>query len=124
MRIATIIISIFLTITMLFVSLRVSITYAYYYIDTANFIERLCENKDKPQLECNGKCHLKKVAKKNTPNEQTPTKLVDFKELILFVNHQKKYSINLIFLKKIETTNYNNLYTYTSIDSLYRPPQV
>ena len=109
---------------MLFVSLRVSITYAYYYIDTANFIERLCENKDKPQLECNGKCHLKKVAKNNTTNEQTPTKLIDFKELILFVNHQKKYSINLIFLKKIETTNYNNLYTYTSIDSLYRPPQV
>ena len=124
MRIATIIISIFLTITMLFVTLRVSLTYAYYYMDTASFIERLCENLDKPQLECNGKCQLKKVAENNTTNEQTPAKLIDFKELILFVNHQKNHSINLIFYKKIEATNYNNLYTYTSITSLYRPPQV
>jgi len=124
MKIASIIVSIILTLTMLFACMRVSLTYAYYYLDTANFIERFCENINKPELKCNGKCHLKKVTENNTTNEEAPAKVIDFKELLLFVNHQKKYSVNLIFLKKIETTNYNNLYTYTSTNSLYRPPQV
>lgn len=123
MRIATIIISVFLTLTLLFVSLRVSLTYAYYYLDTANFIERLCENKDQPKLECNGKCHLKKVAKNNTTNEQTPAKLIDFKELILYVNYQIKYSLIVFSPKKNQTTNYNNLYAYIITYSFYHPPQ-
>ncbi len=29
----------------------------------------LCENKDKPELECNGKCHLKKQIQENTEDQ-------------------------------------------------------
>ena len=45
------------------------ISYAvnYEYIST-----ELCENKDKPEMACNGKCHLKKELAKedNKPNNQ------------------------------------------------------
>ena len=47
-----------------------TLTYAYYNLDTVGFIEKLCENKDKPELQCNGKCHLKKVVENNTNNDK------------------------------------------------------
>ena len=37
-------------IVMLFNSIRISFTYLHYYLDPAGFIEKLCENKDKPEL--------------------------------------------------------------------------
>ena len=62
-----------------------SLTYAYYNIDTVGFIEKLCENKDKPELQCNGKCHLKKVVENNTNNDKQPIKAVNLKDITLFV---------------------------------------
>lgn len=32
----------------------------------------LCENKDKPELKCNGKCHLKKELTALEPKQETP----------------------------------------------------
>jgi len=74
MKISSIIISVVLSSLILFSSLRVSFTYAYYELDPIGFIENLCENKDKPELACNGKCQLKKVAEDNSENQQIPTK--------------------------------------------------
>lgn len=31
-----------------------------YLVNKAEIIEQFCENKEKPQLQCNGKCHLAK----------------------------------------------------------------
>lgn len=94
----------------------------YNYIATV-----LCENKDKPYLECNGKCYLEKQLKevnhdnhehKSTvpqinfddypvsPLDQLSYQLKDFKEL----NSEKSYFVN-----------------FTSQDffkSVFKPPQV
>jgi hypothetical protein len=34
--------------------------------------KNLCENKDKPMLHCNGKCHLRKQLAKEDKKENTP----------------------------------------------------
>ncbi len=45
--------------------LYVPLTYAYYYADQSYFIAQFCDNIDKPEMKCNGKCHLKEVTEKN-----------------------------------------------------------
>ena len=111
MKICSYIVSLVLILLLLFNSTRVSITYAYYNLDPVSFIEVLCENKDKPELECNGKCHLKKVAQSQDKDHKAPESIIDFKELILFTStfepvtfQHKKY------LKKQNPTVYQNLY--------------
>ena len=42
-------------------SLYKGLVYTYYVCNKAYIIEQLCENKAKPALKCDGKCHLKKV---------------------------------------------------------------
>ena len=56
-----------------FQTLYQGLVYSYYVCNKAYIIEQLCENKNQPQLKCDGKCHLKKVLQvqaKKTPQEQ------------------------------------------------------
>ncbi len=124
MKIGSIIISMTLSSLILFSSLRVTVTYAYYELDPIGFIEKLCENKDKPELECNGKCHLKKVVEDNTENQQTPTKYTSLKELTLFVIDKLEFNFVKINKKENKNFDYKNLYAFSSIPQIDRPPQV
>lgn len=55
-----------------------------------DIIEKLCENKDKPELQCNGKCYLMKEIKKldenltSDSNENVPNSLPYIKSLEFF----------------------------------------
>ena len=52
--------------------LRPYLPYIDYYVNQAYIAEELCENKDKPALQCHGKCHLKKEIKKVTKEQESP----------------------------------------------------
>lgn len=124
MKLFSSILSLLLIAIILFNSLRVSFTYVYYFADTASFIERLCENKDKPEMQCNGKCHLKKVTQNNNTNDdKVPFKEIDFKEVILYVVQQVSFNFINFTVKKKDISNYNNLYAYSLISTLYHPPE-
>ncbi len=41
---------------------------ANYYINFQYYAEVLCDNKDKPELQCNGQCHLKEELKQTENN--------------------------------------------------------
>jgi len=123
-KIVSSILSLLLIAIILFNSLRVSFTYAYYYADTAGFIERLCENKDKVEMQCNGKCHLKKVTQDNSANDdKVPFKDINFKEITLYVVTQNTFSFINALVKKNKVSAYNNLYAYSIDTSLDHPPQ-
>ncbi len=67
--------------------LKTYIPYVNYYINYTYISENLCENKDKPEMECHGKCHLEKTIKeadeKESPVKGTPTlvKIINFQEV-------------------------------------------
>ncbi len=124
MRISSIVISIVLSTLILFSSLSVTITYAYYELDPIGFIEKLCENKDKPELACNGKCHLKKVAENNTDNQQEPAKSTTLKEITYYVAKKLEYTLIKINKEEYQYFDYKNLYAFSSINKIDRPPQV
>ena len=125
MKISTYIFSIVLTTLLLFNSTRVSLTYAYYELDPIGFIEALCVNQDKPELECNGKCHLKKVGQSQDKEQNTPESIIDFKELILFSDTIKSIVFNQDeYIKKQSPTSYQNLYSFNTTDDCFHPPRV
>lgn len=57
-----------------------------YYIVNQNYItQAFCINKNKPELECNGKCHLsKQLAKQEQQANKFPSSVKEIQETILF----------------------------------------
>lgn len=124
MKILTYIFSLSFSLLIVINSMWVSVNYLYYELDPVGFIERLCENKDAPELECNGKCHLKKVAQSQNTNQKSPENIIDFKELLLFVqfndiNYEK---LNYQFRNAV-FVSYKNLYTFRASSEFFHPPR-
>ena len=93
----------------------------YDYITT-----ELCENKSQPQLDCKGKCYLKKELSKASENDSPSST-----EKKIFPT-----GIDLLFIEKMDSFNFNlaiesivkkdilprNFYSYSNINHLFRPP--
>ena len=61
-----------------------------YAINYDYIISKLCENKDKPEMQCNGKCYLsKQLAKEAGESEENP-----------FSNKQQKSEIPIILISE------------------------
>ncbi|MCI2228597.1 hypothetical protein MC378_05415 [Polaribacter sp. MSW13] len=118
-----IIFAITLSALVLYNTLRVSIVYAYFNLDTKGFIEAFCENKDKPELACNGKCHLKKITNSSNNNENPPIQLIDLKDILLYNNVPLSYTFNKIKDFKKPYSSYLNLYTYHITNNCFHPPK-
>lgn len=96
-----------------------SILTFHYFVNQAEITELFCINKEKPKLECNGKCHLaKELAKVDVEKSENP-----FSEPALQINFEvhsilPQYTVVLnAGLKTIDAT-----YAYTNdetIDQFY-----
>lgn len=87
----------------------------------------LCENKDKPQMHCNGKCHLMKEMAKESESEKpisSDKKSGAFEKEILFF--QIIHSFETIQDSYPTTTkmnvSYSNLYSYLNSNAVFHPP--
>ncbi|WP_252723620.1 hypothetical protein [Winogradskyella psychrotolerans] len=116
----------FLLLLIIFNSTKASLAYTYYTLDPIGFVENLCENKDKPELQCNGKCQLMKVAESQNSDQNIPKSIIDFKELILYPSPNTSFQ-----LTKVKTTkrlhflsHYLNLYTFNNTNYCFHPPRV
>ena len=101
------------------------------YIVNYDYISKvLCENKAKPELKCNGKCHLMKELAKASENEKPLNS--DKKEV-------SKNEIEILFFKEIENSNlhihsisnkssinanYSDAYAYLTNSSVFHPPTI
>ncbi|MFK5958240.1 MAG: hypothetical protein QM495_05125 [Lutibacter sp.] len=98
-----------------------------YYANYDYIASVLCENRDKPYLECNGKCYLEKQLNKVNKTDH------DHKSTIPKINFEKYpvspigvytyklKKINDIFLKHLFFENSNSQEVY---NSLLKPPQL
>lgn len=67
------------------------IVYFNYWLNQEFIAENLCENREQPQLECNGKCHLKKELDKDDERKQKDNK--QQVEVILFISSGVSHEI-------------------------------
>lgn len=90
--------------------------------------EVLCINKNKPELQCNGKCHLASQIKQQQEKENTGTTAeVNTKLEILFFDH---FSTDIPLSKgfalqtKLHSPYLNVFHSSDYLDQLLRPPQI
>ena len=100
------------------------------YVVRYDYIVReLCENKAKPEMKCNGKCHLMKELAKASDNENPTSpdkKTVSHEFEILFIEELPSFEIitsNFSIRHKISTT-YSDLYFYENTTAVFHPPTV
>jgi hypothetical protein len=97
------------------------------YVVNYEYISKvLCVNKAKPELQCNGKCHLMKELAKASENEKPITdKRIVVKEVeVLFFQEIKTIAFSKIpYSKKVAlNAKYCNLYTSINSDKAFHPP--
>jgi len=98
------------------------------YVVNYEYISKvLCENKAKPMMHCNGKCHLMKELAKAAENEKPPSSdkkgFSSVVELLFFQEIKPFIITNFSFLDKENNSNtYSNLYSNSNLESLFRPP--
>lgn len=100
------------------------ISYAvnYEYIST-----ELCENKDEPEMNCNGKCHLKKELAKEIQqnNPVSESKKINFVETsLLFCLEILPFTFEKTFFEEEnqKLVYYSNLYQEENTFSIFHPP--
>lgn len=102
------IILLFLILGILNLSLKISILQFEYSYNNKLFIEKYCENKDKPELKCNGKCHLKKVMNSGEESSENNTS-------ILF---------DIVFNSSVENKSKNSFHFESSKKVIYSKNQI
>jgi len=80
-----IIVSLGLFLIYFFQIIKAPFFYTYHELDAKGFIEKLCENKDRPELSCNGKCFLSKVSE--SENQEEPNR-ISWEELLFYFSNQ------------------------------------
>jgi len=112
-------------ITGLFAFLLMKPVFPYldYLARRSYIIEKFCENKDKPEMACNGKCHLNEKVRENessSESDQIPVSKRQWKqpEFLLGTWH------NDLFLSEqlASGTSYINYYEYQYSESVFHPP--
>lgn len=99
-----------------------------YLINQAEITKQFCENKDKPKLNCNGKCHLAKQLAKQEKQEKPTSDTQKFKVETVEITAHIPTRIAFVYpIKKEQTTR---LYTYSEARSdahlveIFHPPTV
>lgn len=117
--------AIFLSLFMLLKPIMPLIEYAAFYDYIVN---ELCVNKEKPELQCNGKCHLTKELAKASDSEAGNEKNHTVSSEFSFVYFQEVNMYNTLFFPKEQrskiNTSYNNIYKFHYRGFVFHPPLV
>nr|WP_314898124.1 hypothetical protein [uncultured Flavobacterium sp.] len=98
------------------------------YVVNYEYISKvLCINKDKPKMQCNGKCHLmKELAKASDADKPVSSdKKVTAQVLeVLFFEEIQSFKITPVCFGTKEKINpvYSNLYSHLNLFSIFHPP--
>jgi len=95
------------------------------YIINYNYIKTvLCVNKDKPEMHCNGQCHLKMMIKKETQEENQNSKFPKIEiNKIQFNFTEQVASLNVTYIhKKQKPNSKTSLISHLVTSRVFRPP--
>lgn len=73
------------------------LVYADFWINREYIAANLCENKDEPEMQCNGKCHLKKELEKEDKRKQQEERKVQVEELVFIPQPEIREVIDAVY---------------------------
>lgn len=92
-----------------------------YAINKEFIVKNLCENRNKPKMNCNGKCHLKKQLQKAEKNDAQGKTEVKDKAEDLFFSQINTSLFKLNGMAPIYTSSQEN-YSFLNSLSVFHPP--
>lgn len=96
-----------------------------YMLNKEFIAKNFCENKNKPKMHCNGKCHLKKQLDKEDKRENAPLNNQKEKsEIPLFCQTNRKSLFKLYITAKCSFISYKIQETVPFSASVFHPPSV
>jgi hypothetical protein len=115
-------------ITLLFL-LKPVLPFVEYVVNYEYIATQLCENKSKPRLKCNGKCHLAKELAKASKDEKplSQNKKNSNTEIeVLFYNTVTEFQFNTTENHSVKENNssYLNLYQGNFSNLTFHPPLI
>jgi len=97
-----------------------------YIINYDYIAKELCENKEKPELHCNGKCHLAKELAKASEDEKpvSEKKAAHAQMEILFFQTVLQFAFlpNVSVNTSVAMPEYCNSYSHLDASSFFHPP--
>ncbi len=97
-----------------------------YYVNYSYIAAQLCENKDKPILDCNGKCYVAKEIEKNSKSNNQDTIVPEFKIDLYLPNATALNLVEVIFIpitKKVTPSTKETIWQETFLFSIFHPPK-
>ncbi len=102
---------------------RAALPYIEYEINKEYIAENLCQNKDKPFMNCKGKCYLKKQVKKAEKEEKKQNPFITSENSLLFFFSAKR-TILIPIKETINNFKSVSFYSFEYIPKLLKPPQL
>ena len=97
--------------------------YLNYQLNKEYISKTLCVNKDKPQMHCNGKCHLKKQLDKEERTENIPSGTKEKNELSIINQYYSLKLINTPLVQELKSFYCRADYSHPFF-SVFHPPQL
>lgn len=100
----------------------------YFELNLDTIIEKYCVNKDKPEFQCNGKCHLatqlSNTSNKNDDNNNKSLRVIFESFLPVFISTSQDIKFNnpVIDAYKENSFCYGNSYFFLHESRAYKPP--
>jgi hypothetical protein len=95
------------------------------YVANKEYISKnLCENRTKPKMHCNGKCHLMKQLQKDSKKEKSPLTTAKFKTSIQFVEEEFVFSFMNNSVGTISYVNFIVGFPVSKSSSVFHPPSI
>ena len=100
---------------------------AWYQVNKTYIAQKLCENRNKPKMHCNGKCQLRKkmqqLEQESPSNSSVPVK-IDKIAILEFLLPENQASLNNPFsILKKPIIFYDKQYTFSFSNYLLKPPR-
>jgi phosphatidylserine decarboxylase len=99
---------------------------AQFYANRAYIAKNLCENRDKPQLHCEGQCCLKKRLAQEAKDQAASSSEQKSKETVTLYFAATDFHVNHlpVFASVTEYVEFNELRTSSFQKDTFRPPSV
>jgi len=114
-----------LTVIFGFMLLKPAIPYVEYLLRKDFIIENFCINRNKEEIKCNGKCHLKEQVKKEASQQQdenAPVPLPNERNEATDYLIGQKLANNPYQYQALIKTFYKLNYTFQYVTSIFHPP--
>ena len=100
---------------------------AWYQVNKTYIAQKLCENRNKPKMHCNGKCQLRKkmqlLEQESPSNSSVPVK-IDKIAILEFLLPENQATLNNPFsILKKPIIFYDKQYTFYYSNYLLKPPR-